>query len=172
MFIKPMTPWTAAATCTYLYGMVPRSLRLLCRYWYQQIMVTRAYGYFGDPFKGQSGVTQGNPLSTTISNTVLDTVLRQWVVVVAVVEGTEETSTEIFRRYIQRLASCFCSGNRLLATTQAARLHRAFNVLTELFDRVDMQTNKLKTVDVAFQPCCEVKFHSVEYYGLRMMVEV
>ena len=43
--------------------------------------------YFGAPIKGQRGVTQGNPLSPTIFNVVVDAVLRHWVSVVAEVEG-------------------------------------------------------------------------------------
>ena len=44
------------------YGVGPRAIRLLRRYWDHLTMVTRYGGYFGDPFKGQSGVTQGGPL--------------------------------------------------------------------------------------------------------------
>ena len=42
-------------------------------------MVTRAGGYYGDAFKGNQGVTQGNPLSPTIFKVVVDVVVRHWV---------------------------------------------------------------------------------------------
>ena len=42
-------------------------------------MVARAGGYYGDAFKGARGVTQGDPLSPTIFNVVVDAVVRHWV---------------------------------------------------------------------------------------------
>ena len=42
-------------------------------------MVARAGGYCGNYFKGFRGVTQGDPLSPTISNAVVDTVVRHWI---------------------------------------------------------------------------------------------
>ena len=42
-------------------------------------MVARAGGYYGDAFKGAWGVTQGDPLSPTIFNVVVDLVVRHWV---------------------------------------------------------------------------------------------
>ena len=38
-------------------------------------MVARAGGYYGTVFKGEGGVTQGDPLSPTIFNMVVDTVV-------------------------------------------------------------------------------------------------
>ena len=42
-------------------------------------MVARAGGYYGTGFKGGRGVTQGDPLSPTIFNVVVDAVVRHWV---------------------------------------------------------------------------------------------
>ena len=42
-------------------------------------MVARAGGYYGEYFKGDQGVTQGDPLSPTIFNVVVDAVVRHWV---------------------------------------------------------------------------------------------
>ena len=50
-------------------------------------------------------------------------------------------------------------------------LHRSFDVLAELFDRVGLCTNMGNTVSMACQPCCAIGGHSVEAYGLRMTVE-
>ena len=41
-------------------------------------MVARAGGYYGEAFKGARGVTQGDPLSPTIFNVVIDVVVRHW----------------------------------------------------------------------------------------------
>ena len=65
------------------YGVVPRALHILRRYWDCLYMVAWAGSYFGDPFKGQRGVTQGNPLPPMIFNMVVDAVLQNWVSMVA-----------------------------------------------------------------------------------------
>ena len=41
-------------------------------------MAARAGGYYGAAFKGKRGVTQGDPLSPTIFNVVVDAVVRHW----------------------------------------------------------------------------------------------
>ena len=58
--------------------MVSRALRLLQSYWGMLKMVARAGGYYGSPFRGDRGVTQGDPLSPTIFNVVVDAVVRHW----------------------------------------------------------------------------------------------
>ena len=66
-------------------------------------MVVRVGGYFGDPLKGQHGMTQGDPLLPTMFNVVVDVVLRHWVSVVTEAEG--EAIPEGFVWYIQCLAA-------------------------------------------------------------------
>ena len=50
-------------------------------------MVARAVVYFGRPFKGYQGVTQGDPLCPTIFNVVVDAVICHWVMVVTPAEA-------------------------------------------------------------------------------------
>ena len=61
------------------FGVGPRARRLLRAYWGKSTMVARAGGYYGDGFKGVRGVTQGDPLSPTIFNVVVDAVVRHCV---------------------------------------------------------------------------------------------
>ena len=61
------------------YGVGPNARRLLNAYWHRLTMVARAGGYYGKAFKGERGVTQGDPLSPTIFNVVVDAVVRHWV---------------------------------------------------------------------------------------------
>ena len=63
--------------------MGPRALCLLYRYWGRLKMVARAGGYYTEPFCGDIGVNQGDPLSPTIFNVVVDLVLRHWGYLVA-----------------------------------------------------------------------------------------
>ena len=41
-------------------------------------MVARAGRYYGTDFQGERGVIQGDPLSPTIFNVVVDAVVRHW----------------------------------------------------------------------------------------------
>ena len=61
------------------YRVGERVRRLLRGYWNKTTMVARAGGYYGTGFKVGRGVTQGNPLSPTIFNVVVDAVVRHWV---------------------------------------------------------------------------------------------
>ena len=47
------------------YGVGPRARELLQTYWHRLTMVARVGGYYGTAFRGERGVTQGNPLSPT-----------------------------------------------------------------------------------------------------------
>ena len=60
------------------YGVGPGARRLLHNYRRRLTMAARAGGYYEAAFKGARGVTQGNPLSPTIFNEVVDAVVRHW----------------------------------------------------------------------------------------------
>ena len=49
-------------------------------------MVARARRYYGTQFKGHRGVTQVDPLYSTIFNMVVDTLICHWVTLVSGVE--------------------------------------------------------------------------------------
>ena len=65
------------------YDVGPRAFRILRRYWERTKMVGQVGGYYGDPLRGGRGVTQGDPLSPTIFNVVVDVVVRHWESLVA-----------------------------------------------------------------------------------------
>ena len=60
------------------YGVGERVRRMLKVYWERTTMVVRAGRGYGKGFKGGRGVTQGDPLSPTIFNVVVDAVVRHW----------------------------------------------------------------------------------------------
>ena len=66
-----------------IYGVGPSACGLLSTYWGQLTIVSCAGGYcvggyFGTVFKGDWGRTKGDLLSLTISNVVVDAVVRHW----------------------------------------------------------------------------------------------
>ena len=61
------------------FGVGPSARRLLTTYWRRLTMVARAGGYYGETFKGARGVTQGDPLTPTIFNVVVDAVVQHWI---------------------------------------------------------------------------------------------
>ena len=68
--------WSRSLKILEEYGVRPQARQLLRAYWRKSTMVARAGGYFGTGFKGERGVTQGDPLSPTIFNVVVDTLVR------------------------------------------------------------------------------------------------
>ena len=61
------------------YGTGQQVRRLLREYWNKSTMVASAGVYYRTGFKGERGVTQGDPLSPTIFNVAVDAVVRHWV---------------------------------------------------------------------------------------------
>ena len=84
-------------------------------------------------------------------NVVFYAVIRNWVAVVGVpqeVAGQEGLGTSL-----KALSALFYTNDRLVASPESARLQGSFDALTGLFNQVDLQTNKVKMVSMAFRPC-------------------
>ena len=95
-------------------------------------MLDQAGRYYGAPFNGSKGITQGNPLSATIFNSVAYTVILHWETVVV----GEEAGPDGFVRSVQTLVMIFYVDDGFLASPRLARLQEALGVLTGLFYRV------------------------------------
>ena len=149
------------------YGVGLRALRLLRTYWGRITMLSRAEGYYGPPFKVYHGVTQGDPLSPTLSNLVMDAAIRHWVMVVA----ETEVVTEELGLLIQELVAYFYSDDSILASMRSEILQREFKALAELFKRVELFTNMGNTVSMDCQHFCAIGGHYTEAYGLHIMGE-
>ena len=57
------------------YGVGPRTLHTLHKYWDRIQMAAKSGGHYGPVFKIHRRVTQGDPLSPTIFNVVVDAVI-------------------------------------------------------------------------------------------------
>ena len=140
--------WERSLDLITAYGVGPRTVRLLRTYWGLLTMVAKSGGYFGHPFKGYQGVTQGDPMYPTIFNVVVDAVICHWVTVVT---PTEE-GTVFLGLMIIYMLSYFCANDSLVESTQQERVHRFFGVLSGLFNRLFLWTNTVKTVGMVCQP--------------------
>ena len=126
-------------------------------------MVARAGGYYGKVFKGEIGVTQGDLLSPTIFNVVVDTVVQHWVAgVISDAEAREDLEQEG-----QHQAVLFYSDNGMVASSDPLWLQGAFNTLVGLFDRVGLRENVRKTVGMVCHPWQAAGNLSMEAYGRR-----
>ena len=144
-----------------------RVRRLLREYWDRTTMVARAGGYYGKGFKGGTGVTQGDPLSPTIFNVVVDAVVRHWVTL-AVTEADTRGEQEREGRHQSAL---FYADDGMLALSDPQCLQWAFTQLVGLFDRVGLNTNTGKTFGMTCRPCTAAVNRSEEAYGRLMTGE-
>ena len=117
------------------YGVVPKTRNLLHTYWCCFTMVARAGGYYGTSFRRERGVTQGDPLSLTIFNVVMNVVVRHWVH--GVVEEAEARGER--GREGRNQATMLYADDGIVASSDPAWLQGAFNALVGLFDRVGPQ---------------------------------
>ena len=83
------------------------------------------------------GFTQGDPLSPTIFNVVVDAFVRYWVNgLVDEAEGKGETGREG-----QHQSAVFYADNGMVVSSDPAWIQGAFNSLVAIFDRVGLLTN-------------------------------
>ena len=126
------------------YGVGVRVRSMLREYWDRTRMVTRAGSYYGKGFKGGRGVTQGDPLSPTIFNVVVDAVVRHWLTTAV----TEAEKRRDRGREGRHQAALFYADDGMLASSDPQWLQWAFTQLVGLFDRVGLNTNCGKTVSM------------------------
>jgi hypothetical protein len=116
-------------------------IRLIWGYWRDAIMVCRALGNYGTPFKAGRGVTQGGPLSAKLFNIMVDVVARKWLR-----ELREGGDYEEWERgdLMSAFFAIFCVDDAYLASRDPEFLQRVLDLLVSLFARVGLETNMSK----------------------------
>ena len=112
-------------------------------------MVASAGGYYRTAFQGARGVTQGDPLSPTIFNVVVDVLVHNWVTVV--VAGAEEHGE--CGQEGRHQATLFYAEYGMVSSSEPLWIQVAFNTLVCLFDKVFLHTNVGKTVGMVRRTC-------------------
>ena len=119
------------------YGVGEKVWRMLKVYRERTTMVARAGSYYGKGFKGGREVTQGDLLSPTIFNVVVDAVVRHWLHL-----ATQEAERRGERgREGRHQAALLYADDGMIASSNPRWLQWAFTQLVGLFDRVGLKTN-------------------------------
>ena len=113
---------------------------ILRHYWYRLNMVDFTGGYYGVLLQDFRGVTLGYQLLPTISNNVVDIVVRNWV---SLVEGCV-TEPDGKGRELLHSATFFYTQDGLVASTDPEWLQGVFNTLARLSNRLGVHTNVSK----------------------------
>ena len=61
------------------YGVGRNLLGVLTYFWEDAVLVCRAEGILGDPFRATKAAVQGGPVSPTIFNVMVDAIVREWI---------------------------------------------------------------------------------------------
>ena len=112
-------------------------------------MAARAGGYYGTGFKGARGVTQGDPLSPTIFNVVVDALVCHWVTLS--VEDAEKKGER--GKEGRHQAALFYADYGMVTLSDPCWLQRAFNDLVGLFELMGLHNTVGKTVGMTCRPC-------------------
>jgi hypothetical protein len=113
------------------YRVGPCMLRLISYFWDEAVLVCRAQGRYGKPFKAGRRVTQGGPVSP----------FREWLSQVLGVEAARSGYGEALRVLI----AIFYADYGMIASWDKAFLQKAFDILINLFEHVGLRTNTTKT---------------------------
>jgi hypothetical protein len=131
------------------YGAGPRMIRLIRTYWRNAIMVCRASGNYGQPFKAGRGVTQGGPLSARLFNILVDAVVHKWFRQLKTQVNYEDAELD---ELIATIFAIFYVDDAYLASQDPEFLQRALVILVDLFARVSLLTNMKKTQVMIWTP--------------------
>ena len=131
------------------YGVGPRMVRLIRNYWRDAIMVCRASGNYGQPFKAGRGVTQGGPLLAKLFNILVDAVVREmfW----QLREEGDYKEAEL-AELLATFFAIFYVDDAYLALRDAGFLQHALDILVGRFERVGLQCNTTKTQTMICTP--------------------
>ena len=130
-------------------------------------MVARSGSYYRSTFQGARVVTQGDLLSPTTFNVVVDAVVRHWVTVI--IDDAEERGDR--GQEGRHQAALFYTENGMIASSDPRWIQGAFNNLVGLFYMVSLRTNVGKTVSMVYRPCQAAGTKSEAAYGRRIMGE-
>jgi hypothetical protein len=134
------------------YGAGPNMGRLIRHFWENAQMVCHASGNYGVPFKVGRGVTQGGPLSAKLFNILVDAVAREWLVRLQLEGSADHYSAGYLTELMRSFFAIFYVDDAYFASRDPVFLQKALDIVVELFERVILETNSLKTQAMVCTP--------------------
>jgi len=128
------------------YGVGNNVLHLLHNFWSHPTIIPHQQGIFGQPFSAEWGITQGDIISPTIFNIVIDAILHHWYQFMHA-KGYYSTTIK------------FYADDGLLANTSASNLQMGLHEIACLFKCFGLQLNAQKTqamISAPAPPTCSI----------------
>jgi Reverse transcriptase (RNA-dependent DNA polymerase) len=125
------------------YGVGEATLRILRNFWDNLWVIPKQGVFYGKPFRSERGVTQGDPLSPTLINIIVDVVVRE----------TRRTMMHTDND------SIFYADDGLITGTDKEKVQDCVNLVTDLFSSFGLMMNPAKTKSLVGSPT--IKTHSI-----------
>jgi hypothetical protein len=130
------------------YRVGPNLIRILRNFWESQKTVIRQCGYHSGAFPVGRGVTQGEIPSPIIFNMIVDTIVRYWV---SEVLEDEDAAIDGGAGWLE-ISALFYADDGFLSSHNADKLQKSSDLLVELFHRMNLDANKIKTKSMVCLP--------------------
>eukprot|EP00978_Attheya_sp_CCMP212_P005927 scaffold13219_cov61-Attheya_sp.AAC.3 len=118
-------------------------VRLLTAYWSKQKITAKASGYHEEPFTATPGVTQGDPVSPTIFNIVINVVVCYWLSLVCREDITANGLG--YDEVKERRILFYANDDGLLSLYNREWVQESYDVLIGIFEHVGLRMNASKT---------------------------
>jgi Reverse transcriptase (RNA-dependent DNA polymerase) len=118
------------------YGLGTNTTMILENFWNQLWVIPKQGGFYGRPFKSDRGVTQGDPLSPTLFNVIVDVVVRETKRIMHLTDND----------------SIFYADDGLVTGTNRDAVQYCLNLITQLFALFGLQINASKTKVLVGRP--------------------
>ena len=129
-------------------GIGPKLQKLLHQYWEKQEVVPKPGKFFGRTLHIERGVTQGDPVSTTIFNIVVDSVVRAFLLVVFL----PQEANHGFGWSVGEHKICFYADDGKIDGRNPIWINPTLTAMVRMFKRVGFQTNLGKTKEMICTP--------------------
>jgi Reverse transcriptase (RNA-dependent DNA polymerase) len=93
-------------------------------------MIPKQAGFYGKPFRAKRGVRQGDIISPTIFNIIVDAVIREW-------SSNSDNN--------QHVEGIFYADDGLLISEDPPKVQQALDIFTDGFSRIGLKMNVVKT---------------------------